>query len=74
MHQSKQRFLADIHVEVPAFDDGPKPVEILLGGYETVVLFRKGSGGLAAIYALTSVGVGLLAVWLGRLLAASWIK
>ena len=43
-------------------------------GYETLVLFRKGSGGLAAGYALTSVGIGILAVWLGRLLAASWIK
>ena len=43
-------------------------------GYESLALLRKGSGGLAAGYVLASVLLGLGAVWLGRLLAASWVK
>lgn len=43
-------------------------------GHETLTLMRKGAAGPAAGYVAASVGLGLLAVWLGRLLAASWVK
>lgn len=52
----------------------------LLGGYttfsslslETLTLLREGAGGRAACYALGSVALGLLAVWLGARVAQSW--
>ena len=38
-------------------------------GLETQILATSGRGGLAALYVAVSVGAGLGAVWLGRVLA-----
>ncbi len=40
-------------------------------GYETLALFREGSTGLAAANAAGQFGTGLLAVWVGIVLARS---
>ena len=43
-------------------------------GYETLLLLKRGNGGLAGAYVVCSVLAGLAAVWLGRLISTALMK
>lgn len=43
-------------------------------GHEGITLFRRGAPGLAAVYVLGSLVLGLAAVWLGRALGSQLVR